>query len=202
MPKKSVERKIAEARAKVARLQREQEREAAAGLLEELAETDRTVAEHDSAIARRRKERAGAMRRRRNVAERVKTARKKGLLPPESGTECPPTPVAEPARGAPPDWTVFTAPGGAAAKAEVTLRADGSIGLATPERNPNLLDALADRRREYDAAAKRWLYRPDGGGADELARAIHGKLRELFAAGDVRVRHAGGNDEGSASSGS
>ena len=59
---------------------------AAKELLDELAEIDRTVAGHDSAIARRRKERAGAMRRRRNVAERIKTARKKGLIPPESGS--------------------------------------------------------------------------------------------------------------------
>ncbi|MDE0304201.1 MAG: hypothetical protein OXI87_04850 [Albidovulum sp.] len=133
MPKKSVERKIAEAQAEVARLRREQEREAAAGLLEELAEIDRTVAGHDSAIARRRKERAGAMRRRRNVAERVKTARKKGLLPPESGTECPPAPVAEPARGAPPDWTVFTAPGGAAAaRTSSRGRFTGSFASCSP----------------------------------------------------------------------
>lgn len=67
--------------------QREQVKEAAAGLLEERAE-----------IVRGRKARAGEMRRRWNVGERIKTARKNGLLPPESGTEEPPAPVANTTR--------------------------------------------------------------------------------------------------------
>ncbi|MCY4462182.1 MAG: hypothetical protein OXC26_17600 [Albidovulum sp.] len=192
---KTVARKLAKAQAEVARLQREQGKEAAAGLLEERAEIDCRIAGHDSVIARGRKARAGEMRRRRNVDERIKTARKNGLIPPESETGVPPAPVEKPERNAPPapppDWTAFTASGEAAAKAEVTLRADGSIGLATPERDRNLLDALADLPREYDAAAKRWLYRPDDGGAGDLAIAIHGKLLELFAADAVRVRRAG-----------
>jgi len=101
--KKTVARKLAQARAEVARLQRAQEKEAAAGLLEERAEVERRIAADDSVIARGRKARAGEMRRRRNVDERIKTARKNGLIPPESETGVPPAPVEKPERNAPPE---------------------------------------------------------------------------------------------------